>query len=554
MDDLAKRLQSALGEAYVVGDRLGAGGFAAVYRVHDVSLKRSLAVKVLSPDVIASHAVLERFRREAETVARLSHPNIVPLHWIGQKDDLIYLVMACVEGGSVGDLLKREGRLSLDDARRILSEVASALAHAHRHGVIHRDIKPQNVLLDADSGRCLVADFGIARTAEGSSLTASGMFVGTPAYLAPEQLAGESSDHRADIYALGVLGYELLSGRPPFEAPTPTAILMKRLAGPLPSLATSRPDVPRLLDEVVTRCLEQDPSARYASADDVVRTLEGRLPLLRSGGSRHRRRRAVLGAAIVGTVALAVALAVRAGSTRAGAEVARPDLDPAMVIVPAGRYAVGANDGPPISRPLHSASLNAFGLERFEVSVGDYERFLRSGVATAPWRDSVPDRTLPVTRVRWDEALRYCRWRYGAAGRLPTEEEWEAAARGPANTRYPWGAVMVRGAANTSGSGRGSPSPPGSHPRGATPDGIHDLIGNVWEWTSSPLVAYPGAPALPDSWRQFRVIRGGAFDTPDTLVAAWSRGYASPVASRDQLSRTGFRCATTPRLATGRGN
>src|SRR4051812_14413411 len=152
-DELSARVQDALGDGYVVDRALGAGGFAVVYLVTDKALKRKLAVKVLSPDVITSHTVLERFRREAETVAQLSHPNIVPLHFIGEKDGLLYLAMACIDGGSVADRIDKEGPLPIADASRIISEVASALAHAHKRGVIHRDIKPQNVLLDGESGR-----------------------------------------------------------------------------------------------------------------------------------------------------------------------------------------------------------------------------------------------------------------------------------------------------------------------------------------------------------------------------------------------------------------
>src|SRR5262249_41085195 len=151
------------------------GGFAVVYLVRDLNLKRKLAVKVLSPDLITSKTVLERFRREAETVAQLSHPHIVPLHFIGQKDDLLFLAMACVDGGSLADRIEKEKKLSVDEAARILREVASALDYAHRHGIVHRDIKPSNVLMETDTGRSLVTDFGIARTAEGASLTASGM-------------------------------------------------------------------------------------------------------------------------------------------------------------------------------------------------------------------------------------------------------------------------------------------------------------------------------------------------------------------------------------------
>ena len=187
---------------------LGAGGHAVVFLVRDLQLRRMLAVKVISPDLIASRTVVERFRREAETIAGLSHPHIVPLHFIGGKDDLLYLAMGFVDGGSLADRLQREGRLPIDDVRRLIVEVADALAYAHKRGVVHRDIKPQNVLLDADSGRALITDFGIARTQDGATLTATGMVVGTPAYVAPEQLSGEVSDHRVDIYALGVMTYE----------------------------------------------------------------------------------------------------------------------------------------------------------------------------------------------------------------------------------------------------------------------------------------------------------------------------------------------------------
>src|SRR5471032_2555860 len=156
---LAAQLGAALGPGYEVQRTLGEGGFAVVFLVRDLSLKRDLAVKVLSPDMITSKTVLERFRREAETVAQLSHPNIVPLHFIGQQGDLLYLAMQCVEGGSIADRLQREKELPVADVRRVMREVASALEHAHKRGVTHRDIKPANVLVDGESGRSLVTDF-----------------------------------------------------------------------------------------------------------------------------------------------------------------------------------------------------------------------------------------------------------------------------------------------------------------------------------------------------------------------------------------------------------
>src|SRR3954468_10859831 len=340
VDELAARLQDALGDNYRVEKPLGAGGFAVVFLVRDLSLKRSLAVKVLSPDLVSSRNVMERFRREAETVAQLSHPNIVPLHFIGQKDDLLYLAMACIDGGSVADRLEKEGPLPIADASRIIAEVASALAHAHKRGVIHRDIKPQNVLLDSDSGRALVTDFGIARTAD-SSLTATGMFVGTPTYLAPEQVTGEPSDHRADIYALGVMAYEILAGRPPFDGATPTAILMKRLAGPPESITSVRKDVPPELANVIDACLASDPEQRFQSAADIVAALGGdasRTPTMPGGRIVKRPpKRKPWGVPLAHGGVLVVAVAAIFAATRSrssGAPATAAAVD--MVAIPAG--------------------------------------------------------------------------------------------------------------------------------------------------------------------------------------------------------------------------
>lgn len=532
MSDLAHRLQSALGADYVVERELGAGGFAVVFLVRDLSLKRHLAVKVLSPDLITSHSVLERFRREAETVARLSHPNIVPLHFFGQKDDLLYLVMAYVDGSSVGDRLTREG-LPVEDARRIMSEVASALAHAHKHGVIHRDIKPQNVLIDSESGRCLVTDFGIARTADGGTLTATGMFVGTPAYLAPEQIEGTPSDHRADIYALGVMSYEMFAGRQPFEGATPTAMLMKRLAGPPEKLSKVRPETPRVVQATIERCLAQDPEARFQSASDVVQSLASEVTQVESGGLKLRLGMIGAGLALIATAIIAV-VAVQSRKTP---DVAAPPPAPlagsGMVVIPAGDYRIGSDSGAVAARPAHTVSLAAFGIDRLEVTVGDYQRFIDSTGAAIPWSGANPDATIPVTGVHQTEAAAFCAWRHPNGGRLPTEQEWEAAARG----------LTGPPAGNTRGAGAGAPVAAGSHPGAATPGGIRDLIGNVWEWTSSPMQSYPGGSALPDSMSKFRVIRGGAFNTPDSMASVFIRGYALPTASRDALLSTGFRCA-----------
>jgi len=555
-DDLAVRLQAALGTGYAVERTIGQGGFAAVYLVRDLTLKRPLAVKVLSPDLLLSATALERFRREAETIAQLSHPHIVPLHFIGNAPDIFYLAMEFVDGESLADRLEREGRIPVEDAARILREVASALDLAHRRGVVHRDIKPHNVLLERDSGRSLVTDFGIARTAENSSLTASGMVVGTPTYMSPEQVVGDKVDHRADIYALGIVGYEMLAGKPPFGGSTPTEVLMKRVATPAELVERARPEAPPVLAEVVNRCLQQNPDRRYQTAGEIVRALGGATPV--SGGhstaemvrgTRRARRQLMLTLGGVAVVAAAAGLWALLGRTARRAPAAAPPAMPAeMVPIPSGSYTIGTNDGPAWMRPAHLVALASFDLDRTEVTVGAYRRFVDATGTLPPWRTQ-PDTLLPVTGVMWAEATAYCAWKYPGRGRLPSEEEWEAAARGADARRFPWGAAWSAGAANTQGARRGGPAPVGSYPRGNSALGIEDLIGNVWEWTRSPATAYPGGAAPPHSAGMY-VIRGGAYNTPDSIADATWRGREPATGlTREALSYTGFRCAV-PAAAT----
>ena len=548
VDALAERLQAALGDQYRVEKALGAGGFAVVYLVRDLNLKRKLAVKVLSPDLITSKTVMERFRREAETVAQLSHPHIVPLHFIGQKEDLLYLAMECIDGGSLADRIEKEGRLPVDEVARILREVAGALDHAHRRGVVHRDIKPHNVLIEAESGRVLVTDFGIARTAESSSLTASGMMVGTPAYLSPEQVTGAAADHRADLYALGVMGYEMLTGQPPFTGPTPTAVMMKRLSSTPTPVEKIRNDVPQAVRDVIDGCLVQNPDERFQSGAEIVRALGGQTPASGSHPTaemlrRRRKRSRVPLIALAAVLVLAAAgVAAKFAFGPAEPEAVGPPIPPGMTLVPAGTYLIGSDNTQPAARPAHQVSLTAFAIERTEVSVGAYKVFVDSTGFPAPWGRAMPESRLPVTRVLWSEASNYCSWKYRDGGRLPTEEEWEAAARGADARRYPWGDRWEPGRANVASAGPNAPAPVGSFARSATPDSIADLIGNVWEWTGSRMAAYPGASPTAPATRGY-VIRGGAYDTADSLAAPSFRGGPLPSdMARELLARTGFRC------------
>ncbi len=551
------QLAAALGPEYEIERELGRGGFAVVYLVRDLRLKRPLAVKVLNPELIASQTALDRSHLEAQTVARLSHPHIVPLHFVGGEGDFFYIAMSFVDGASLADQLEREGKLSVQDTIRILTEIADALGFAHTHGVVHRDVKPDNVLLDGETGRSLLTDFGIARSSlSAAKLTATGLAIGTPAYMSPEQLAGDEVDHRTDLYALGAMGYQMLTGAVPFaEGSSPMAIMAKRLSEAPEPVASLRPDMPEPLVEVVMRCLAIEPDDRFESAAEVVRVLKGEAPTsgsyvtaaVRTAPPRTASRRTWIGLAggvvVIGAALLSFSVL---RTTATPDEPVAPQLPPAraipdgMVLVPGGTYTIGRDDGHEWSGPAHTAVVDTFAIERTEVTVAGYKRYVEATLAAEPWA-SEPDSLLPVTRVMWAEANAYCGWAYDG-GRLPTEEEWEAAARGADGTMYPWGAEPEAGRANTLSAGRSGPAPVGSFPQSASAVGAEDLIGNVWEWTSSRMLAYAGG-AAPSGGDRYYVTRGGAYNTRG-IVDASRRGYMPPTTgTREGFEFTGFRCA-----------
>jgi|GEM_PF-1061946 len=270
---LEEHLREALSPAFLLVRRLGAGGMASVWLAREPALRRLVAVKLLSTDLSASGAARARFEREAQAVAGLVHPNVVGIHGIGAlADGTPYFVMQHVGGKSLAGRLEEEGPLDPDEARRITGEVAGALAAAHTKGIIHRDIKPANILYDDETGRALVSDFGIAAVrpsadapAEGR-LTQTGMIVGTPQYMSPEQLSGEAATDRTDVYALGLLAYELVAGRGPFEATSPQALIAAHLRDVPQPLSTVRPDLDPEFERLVASCLEKDPARRPSAA------------------------------------------------------------------------------------------------------------------------------------------------------------------------------------------------------------------------------------------------------------------------------------------------
>jgi hypothetical protein len=297
---LAVRLAEALGDAYTIEGEIGRGGMGVVYRARDNRLQRRVAIKVLPPELAFQSDIRERFSREAQTAARLSHPHIVPIHSVGEGEGLVYFVMGYVDGESVAARIRRRGELPVEEARRIMMETADALSAAHALSVIHRDIKPDNILLEGTRGRVMVTDFGIAKALSGGSgatLTGIGVAIGTPAFMSPEQAAGEREiDGRSDLYSLGVVTYQMLTGALPFNAPSVAGILMKQITEPAPDLRGKRSDLPEDLALAVNRCLEKDPENRWPSADALRRALESRSTVAPRTGFTGVRPRPKVGA------------------------------------------------------------------------------------------------------------------------------------------------------------------------------------------------------------------------------------------------------------------
>src|SRR5207249_990527 len=276
MADLSERVRASLAGRYTIERELGRGGMATVYLARDLKHDRPVALKVLRPELAASVGA-ERFLREIQVTAHLTHPNILPLLDSGRADDFLYYVTPYVEGESLRSRLNREKQLPVDEALRLATEVAGALDYAHRHQIVQRDIKPENILLE--DGQAVVADFGIARAiyaAEGERLTETGLAVGTAAYMSPEQAAGERDvDGRSDMYSLGCVLYEMLAGEPPFTGPTAQAVLAKRLAEPVPHVRTLRDTVPEAVERALRRALARAPVDRFATAAQLASALAG---------------------------------------------------------------------------------------------------------------------------------------------------------------------------------------------------------------------------------------------------------------------------------------
>ena len=265
---LRARVQKAVADVYTIESEIGRGGMAVVYAARDLKLRRTVALKVLPPDLAFRADVRTRFVREAQTAASLNHPNIVPIYAVDERDGMVYFAMSLIVGETLATRLIRDPKPSFRFVEAVLVQVADALAYAHATGVVHRDIKPDNILIDSETSRATVTDFGIARALEGGArLTLTGIAVGTPAFMSPEQATGDREiDGRSDVYSLGIVGYLMLAGRLPFEATSTPAMLVKHVSEAPHPLRNYRPDAPSALVAIIERCLAKKPEDRWATA------------------------------------------------------------------------------------------------------------------------------------------------------------------------------------------------------------------------------------------------------------------------------------------------
>jgi serine/threonine-protein kinase len=378
-DALFLAFQGALAGRYSIERELGRGGMGVVYLAREVRLDRPVALKLLPPSLAARPELRDRFLREARTAAKLSHPNIIPIYAVDEVGEYVFFAMAYVEGETLTERVRARGPLAPTDAARLLREVAWALSYAHAQGVVHRDVKPDNIILEAGSGRALVADFGIAAQVSGAAGLSGGDVIGTPEFMSPEQALGEAVDAKSDLYGLGVVGYFTLSGRLPFTGKKATEVLAKQVTEVPPSLSSVADGTPRRLAQTIDKCLAKErderPANAAALADQLGLAIEQRkeLPVpLRVFAKRGGRFGGLGSLAYLWVLSMASGMAAAAGSaTGAGALAGFGTFLAGLTVVPFG-ILVG-----------RAARLARAGFTREDV-VASFRAELEAGARSAP--------------------------------------------------------------------------------------------------------------------------------------------------------------------------
>jgi serine/threonine-protein kinase len=631
-----------LDDKYRIEEKIGEGGMGKVYRATHIHMDNTVALKILHTHLSSDQTALERFRREARAAAYIRHPNAVAVTDFGVTKDtgIAYLVMEFLEGVELRQKIKQQKQLDFEETFLIVQQTCSALQAAHSKGIIHRDLKPDNIwLLPTEDGvtRVKVLDFGIAKlktSTETSALTQQGMIVGTPYYMSPEQCRGEELDARSDIYSMGVILYEMMTGEVPFQASTPVGVVLKHANEQPRPPRELRTELPPPLEDVILRALKKKREERQESALHLAQELESALyaagielkllgtntpqatllptgytsapktaismqgsvgmarpaqtseasqaasldqamatPSTDSGGRplfgsyqsaetlapRSAQRKLLFAALAVAVVAVIAGVIWFSQSTPQPSPTppspapredtpkptpGDPTPPPGMIYIKGGEFIMGNNlTEDKFQKPEHTETVAPFFIDQYEVTVEDYYKFMKARNHKPPggwpesWRQGnfkPEERRLPVANVSWYDAQEYAEW---AGKRLPTEAEWEYAARGTDKRLYPWGMQFNSEYANVAEPQKRELRPAGSFPLDRSPFGLFDMAGNVAEWTDSDPRPYRGSLAQPDTGK---ILRGGSFEVDKSFALVTSRAALPATVKTNSV---GFRCA-----------
>ncbi len=618
--------------SYEIISRFGEGGMGELYLGRHTRLAREVIIKTIrteefSPRQIAHLRV--RLEREAFIQSQLDNPHIVRVYDFIATGDTTCMVMEYVPGRDLRKMIQQEtGPIPAARAIKLFKQVLVAIDYAHNfvysdqagekhRGIIHRDLKPANILVTPDD-LVKVTDFGIVKVRGIKGGTQIGFNPGTPEYMSPEQARGRELDQRSDIYSLGVVFYEMLTGRVPFEddgnATSDYEVRRGHIELPVPRPSEIYHGVPVELEKIVLKALEKDPEERFQTAREFLQAIEeyertGSAALRSATAGQRRtvvqpgrqpRPAAPAAASAVGTVSTASGSATNVAAASGSTVNARPevgyastsaisDLPPTrsrlplvagiaavvllagslgiylilkpgeattnlpastgpgasasvagMIYIPGGEFMMGRDDGTEYERPAHKVTVEAFYIDKTEVTNEQYAECVRQRRCSPPsyWVNGTyreGEANLPVVNVSWYDAKAYAEW---AGKRLPTEEEWEFAARGRENLIYPYGNEWKPKFSNAAEDGYLKARAVGSYPDGASPFGVLDMAGNVAEWTATEYKPYPGSSAKPNDGNI--IVRGGAFNNPAEQQKATDRYFYRPQTTRDFI---GFRCA-----------
>jgi len=577
---------------------LARGGMAEVYLGSHRNLDRLVAIKLLHSYIEEEPLLIERFHREAKVVAGLRHPNIVQIFDFDTIDGHPFIVMEYLKGPTLATYLRhlhqRKKRIPPDQVARLLNEVSVALDYAHKQGVIHRDIKPGNIILHnkteditvdkplTNDVEAIITDFGLVRIMNAASQTVSGTVSGTPAYMSPEQARGDQTDHRTDIYSLGVVLYEMLAGRVPFEADSTLTVLHMQIHTTPPPIA----GIPAQVQQVIDRALVKNPDDRYQTSRELAVDYYRSIGISAQPAAilepapasavpidvpvppksdqateaeprpkpeptpKPARSRAWIGVGLFSLVCLTLlaiggyrllsAGPIFPNSTETlSSEIPNTGISPLpsestglpeatrMVKVDAGTYEIGKDPADNYHMASQSIALNDFWIDQYQTTNAEYEQYLTATGAPTPvvWP---AEENHPVRGVTWDQALAYCGW---MNKRLPSEAEWEAAGRGPGPDPqlYPWGDDPTDGG-NALQLPNQNTYEVGSQFFNVSPLQVYDMVGNVWEWVGEPYGNL--SPGI-------KILRGGRYGN------AYDLAYRLPVAPDDtnSVQYAGFRCA-----------